>query len=566
MYAIFFSMLLDIGLLVLIATLLTKFSPVRQLFIAERHLFRSGTALAVIFAAVSVLSTYTGVRTNGAIINTRAIGVLAAGLLGGPYVGIGAAAIAAAHRYLLDIGGFTAIPCMLSTIVEGLIGVCLSKHYQSGKIKLLGVFLMTALAETVQMLIILVLARPFDAAVALVKIIAMPMIIMNALGMVIFLMTLNRVFIEEDSEFAGKIRLAFEIAERSLPFLRKGLYSQDDIRETVKIIYESFPCVAVMISHENRIQAFSPEGEWSRFTEAVPLKSAISSDFSNNGTVIADYGPRHTVIAAPLLVENQETASLIMVVERKLYLPQATVSFVEKLAGLFSTQLELSGLDYQKTLRRKAELNALQSQVNPHFLYNALNTIACVCREDPLRARELIHTLSGYYRQTLEAGQYKEDGLTVRLGERRVDLQTEIRQVLSYLELEKARYEERLKTEFQIDADADCMVPPFILQPLVENAVRHGVDRNGNRFVRVRVKKERGGIRISIHDHGRGFPADVIEHLNAPENKKGIGLKNVHQRLKAIFKTQAGLHLENTPEGAVVTFFIPTCEIKEEVV
>ena len=103
----FFSLLLNIGLLVLIATMLTKIPVVRSMLLGENNLIGSRAALAVIFGLVSIVSTYTGVRAQGAIVNTRVIGVLAAGLLGGPYVGMGAAIIGGLHRYRVHICGRT---------------------------------------------------------------------------------------------------------------------------------------------------------------------------------------------------------------------------------------------------------------------------------------------------------------------------------------------------------------------------------------------------------------------------------------------------------------------------
>ena len=188
----FFSLLLNIGLLVLIATLLTKIPVVRSMLLGDNNPIGSRAALAVIFGLVSIFSTYTGVRAQGAIVNTRVIGVLAAGLLGGPYVGMGAAIIGGLHRYLFDIGGFTAVSCAVSTFVEGLIGSVFSRRFKAGKIDSTGVFLITALAEVGQMLIILLISKPFPAALELVRLIAFPMIIMNALGMVVFIATFNR--------------------------------------------------------------------------------------------------------------------------------------------------------------------------------------------------------------------------------------------------------------------------------------------------------------------------------------------------------------------------------------
>ena len=253
----------------------------------------------------------------------------------------------------------------------------------------------------------------------------------------------------------------------------------------------------------------------------------------------------HTIIAAPLIEHNEPIGSLTIMVKKQWHTSEANVSFADELARLFSTQLELSDLEYQKKLRRKAELRALQSQVNPHFLYNALNTISYVCRENPDRARELILTLSSYYRQTLENDRYM------------LSLHTELYHVNSYLELEKARFEEKLSVEIHVDEDLDCMVPSFILQPLVENAVRYGADKSGNRFVSIRAVRRAGLAEISVSDHGPGIPPAVLENLQSGTGNGGVGLENVHRRLKSIYGEENGLQAVNTPEGACVYFTVP---------
>jgi len=459
----FFNLLLNIGLLVLIATMLTKLPMVRSMLLEDSHAMGSRAALAVIFGLVSIFSTYTGVRAQGAIVNTRVIGVLAAGLLGGPYVGIGAAVIGGLHRYLFDIGGFTAVSCAVSTFVEGLIGSAFSKRFKAGKIDGAGVFLITALAEIGQMAIILLISRPFPAALDLVRLIAFPMIIMNALGMVVFLGTFNMVFMEEDSQFAEKMRLAMGIVDQSLPHLRKGLYSTADMEATADIIYQSTSCAAVMITDAQKILAMKGENWYDVLRDEAVLKPILSSIHDRKPTTFS-YAEKtdplyhilknHIIVAAPLIEMDKPVGSLTMMVKKHWHTSQSNLDFASELARLFSTQLELSDLDYQKQLRRKAEFKALQSQVNPHFLYNALNTISCVCRENPDRARELILTLSSYYRQALENDQYM------------LSLHTELYHVASYLELEQARFEEKLVVELDVEDDLNCKVPSFILQPL----------------------------------------------------------------------------------------------------
>ncbi|WP_302464338.1 LytS/YhcK type 5TM receptor domain-containing protein [Enterocloster bolteae] len=549
----FFNLLLNIGLLVLIATMLTKLPMVRSMLLEDSHAMGSRAALAVIFGLVSIFSTYTGVRAQGAIVNTRVIGVLAAGLLGGPYVGIGAAVIGGLHRYLFDIGGFTAVSCAVSTFVEGLIGSAFSKRFKAGKIDGAGVFLITALAEIGQMAIILLISRPFPAALDLVRLIAFPMIIMNALGMVVFLGTFNMVFMEEDSQFAKKMRLAMGIVDQSLPHLRKGLYSTADMEATADIIYQSTSCAAVMITDAQKILAMKGENWYDVLRDEAVLKPILGSIHDRKPTTFS-YAEKtdplyhilknHIIVAAPLIEMDKPVGSLTMMVKKHWHTSQSNLDFASELARLFSTQLELSDLDYQKQLRRKAEFKALQSQVNPHFLYNALNTISCVCRENPDRARELILTLSSYYRQALENDQYM------------LSLHTELYHVASYLELEQARFEEKLVVELDVEDDLNCKVPSFILQPLVENAVRHGGDRTGARHVSISAHSVEGMAEIAVADRGQGIPREVVLGLYTGQGK-GVGLSNVHKRLKSIYGEDNGLKIETSEAGSRVWFRIP---------
>lgn len=549
----FFNLLLNIGLLVLIATMLTKLPMVRSMLLEDSHAMGSRAALAVIFGLVSIFSTYTGVRAQGAIVNTRVIGVLAAGLLGGPYVGIGAAVIGGLHRYLFDIGGFTAVSCAVSTFVEGLIGSAFSKRFKAGKIDGAGVFLITALAEIGQMVIILLISRPFPAALDLVSLIAFPMIIMNALGMVVFLGTFNMVFMEEDSQFAEKMRLAMGIVDQSLPHLRKGLYSTADMEATADIIYQSTSCAAVMITDAQKILAIKGENWYDVLRDEAVLTPILSSIHDRKPTTFS-YAEKtdplyhilknHIIVAAPLIEMDKPVGSLTMIVKKHWHTSQSNLDFASELARLFSTQLELSDLDYQKQLRRKAEFKALQTQVNPHFLYNALNTISCVCRENPDRARELILTLSSYYRQALENDQYM------------LSLHTELYHVASYLELEQARFEEKLVVELDVEDDLNCKVPSFILQPLVENAVRHGGDRTGARHVSISAHSVDGMAEIAVADRGQGIPREVVLSLYTGQGK-GVGLSNVHKRLKSIYGEENGLKIETSEAGSRVWFTIP---------
>lgn len=256
------------------------------------------------------------------------------------------------------------------------------------------------------------------------------------------------------------------------------------------------------------------------------------------------------VIAAPLVEQDKVVGSLAIIVKKRWHGYKPHLIIVTELARLFSIQLELSDLDYQRRLRKRAELRALQNQVNPHFLYNILNTISSVCRENPDRARELLLTLSLYYRQTLENEQYM------------IRLSTELYQVMNYLKLEQARFEEKLAVEFDIEEELDCVLPSFILQPLVENAVRYGVDKRGFRIINISAETKEDAAVIAVTDHGSGIPDEVVRSLKTGQGK-GVGLLNVHKRLQSLYGEEGGLQITVTENGSRVAFRIPLGKIED---
>lgn len=199
---------------------------------------------------------------------------------------------------------------------------------------------------------------------------------------------------------------------------------------------------------------------------------------------------------------------------------------------------------------KKRSLRRCSPRFNPHFLYNALNTISCICDEDAGKASDLILTLASYYRQTLENDQYM------------LDIDTEINHVRTYLEIEKARFEEKLRVEINVEDGLSCQVPSFILQPIVENAVRYGNSADGVRRVEISAKRVQSGpgeelVRIGVRDHGKGFEPEEAERILTGNKTGSVGLKNVNERLKSTYGKRYGLEIRNTDDGADVSFCIP---------
>ena len=207
--------------------------------------------------------------------------------------------------------------------------------------------------------------------------------------------------------------------------------------------------------------------------------------------------------------------------------------------------MALAEIDYQRKLLEQAELKALQYQINPHFLFNALNTISAYCRENPERARSLLLAMSSYFRNTLSTHKDK------------VDIHEEIEHVLSYLEIEKARFEDRLEIVIDASPKLHFQVPNFIIQPLVENAIKHGM-KNRLRIV-LRVTELKKVYQVCVEDDGNGIKHEIIEklYLNQHDQDK-IGLANTHHRLQRLYPNNKGLIIESVPfEQTRITMEIP---------
>lgn len=195
--------------------------------------------------------------------------------------------------------------------------------------------------------------------------------------------------------------------------------------------------------------------------------------------------------------------------------------------------------------RKKAEITSLQRQINPHFIFNALNTIASFIRFDPKKARELIINLSTYLRHNLE------------FNDKPISIKKEVDQVKSFVDIEKARFGERLNVIYDID-DVDVKIPSLIIQPLVENAIIHGIlnkDKGERGQVIVSIKDLGKKIKVSIEDDGVGIDDKIIKDLysgNMPEYK--IGLYNVHLRLKLYY--HKGLEIRKLDNGTLIEFYV----------
>lgn len=199
---------------------------------------------------------------------------------------------------------------------------------------------------------------------------------------------------------------------------------------------------------------------------------------------------------------------------------------------------------YNKSLQLEAsikeiELSNLKSQLNPHFIFNALNSIRALVDENPGKAKQAINQLSSILRNSLVT---EKRGLT--------SFDEELKLVRDYLGLESIRFEERLKTEFDLDPESkDFMVPPLMIQTLVENGIKHGISQlTEGGLVQIRTKVDGDHLKIHIRNSGK-----FVVNGHKKESGGGLGLENTRQRLKLIYGDEASFRILTEKDNFVLT-------------
>lgn len=539
----------NLGYIIAIAFFFTKLKRAKDIFTHKKYSKKDVFILSCFFSILAIIGTYTGADYRGAIVNVRNIGVVVGGILAGPEVGILAGFIAGLHRLFIDVDPITTIPCATATMIGGFITAYLYKKCNEKNFYLYG-FLGGFLVENLSMLLILVMGKDFELAKDIVSNIYFPMILANAVGVSIVLLIIQDI-IEEKDIIAGKqAKLSLEIANKTLPYFRNG----ESLNEVCKIISDSLGAKAVVITNEKYITASYSTSEDFKIAH-TDIKSEVTKQVLKTGKLCiigqcddVKYfqcvtGKIKSCIISPLFQGDKVSGTLKIYFDTKENVTASNQYLVEGLSLLISTQLELSSVENLKTMAKEAELKALQTQINPHFLFNALHTTSFFVRKDPNKAREIIIDLSTYLRYNLEN--------SCKL----VPLEMELEQVKAYFNIEKARFGDKISLNIDVDENIkNISIPSLIIQPLVENSIKHGLlkKREGG-FVNIIAKKENKGCLITIEDNGVGIDQKIIDNLD-DRIDKNIGLKNVHNRIKLIYGK--GLVVEKLETGTKISFYI----------
>jgi two-component system LytT family sensor kinase len=519
---------------------------------------RGKVRLYLVFSGIAILGNYLGVPVveGQAIVNARAVGAVLAGLLGGPVLGILVGMTAGIHR-VTALGGAAALAGAVATTLEGGLGGLVHLALKRKPERLMTpkvAFLTTLVGEVLHMGIVLLLTHPYARAVAVVEAIGPAMIAMNPLGAALFMTVLLERQREEDRVAAASSERALKVAERSLELMARG-FRPAVATDLATIVREETGVGAVGVTDTLRILGWSGLGG-DHHRPGRPIASPYTKQALASNTVVFADGirqaydctvspscPLSSVLIVPLQVDGTVVGTVQLFEPRGRRFLNMNRSLGEGLGALLSSQLLISRYQEQKSLLVLSELKLARAQINPHFLFNTLNTIIAILRRDADRSRELLIHLSNFFRKNLKRS---SDVST---------LAEEMEHVGAYLEIEKARFEGRIVVETDVDpALATLTMPSFTLQPLVENAFKHGVSSLlGEGRVSIRARRRDGAVVVEVEDNAGAW--------QGPADGAGLGMQIVDKRVKNLYGSAYGLSVEcRAHELTRVTLRLPAEE------
>ncbi len=341
-----------------------------------------------------------------------------------------------------------------------------------------------------------------------------------------------------DRSAGQAMQAALHAASATLPHLRRGLTTRSAER-AVPHLRALTGAAAIALADTRAVLAIDGEGrEQVRPGDLLSRLLARTRDdrlhivqrlISSDPTC-----PLHSAVLAPLLVQGRRAGTLIAFYNEIGRPSPEALRVVQEAASLVSAQVELSVIAEQEERLAQAELRALRAQISPHFIYNALAAVAGDIHARPEEARELLIDFAEFTRYL------------VRDGRSYVTLGEELAHVERYLRLEQARFRDHLHVTLDVPPETrDAIVPAMSLQPLVENAVRHGVERRaGSGRVTISACTRGGDVELRVTDDGVGIAPERVDAVLAGAGG-GIGISNVDARLRASFGERYGLRIES---------------------
>ncbi len=554
MFNLIGSLINSLGYIITVAFFITRIQGFKKLIKKKNYTKLNTFLLGTVFSILAISGTYSGTNYMGAIANTRNISVVAAAIVGGPFIGLITGFVAGLHRILIDPYGITSIPCGIATFLGGW-GVGYLSRLNIKKKYIVG-FLGGFLIENLSMLLILVISKPFNLAYNIVGTIYFPMVFINALGIAIVILITENVILEEDRIAGEEARLVLEITNKTLPYFRD--VSEDSLRNVCEIIAKFLGAKNVVLTdRENIVANYAEKKEdlilhkkiRGQRTKEV-IKSGKVKVVNRENEIGCSKNGETSFVIAPLTSRKGISGTLKVYFFKDHDITEKHKNLILGLSNIISTQLEISKVKKLEEMAREAEIKALQSQINPHFLFNALNTVTSFVRTSPDQARDTIINLSTYLRYNLDNN------------DKFVDIRMELEQLEAYVSIEKSRFKSKINMHYEVEEETKIVkIPSLTIQPLVENAIQHGILKGGGKNIFLKIyfvnKKK---VKIVVENDGKSIEKEIIEKVNSDGIEEGkIGLYNVHRRIKLIYGK--GLEITRLGEnnGTKITF-----EVEEE--
>lgn len=357
---------------------------------------------------------------------------------------------------------------------------------------------------------------------------------------------LIRLLMDPDSVRARQSNAVLQLASQTLEAMGEGLDAKSSQR-ICSLLLPSTAAIAVAITDDHSILGYAGYEESHNPTGAIIRTQATYATLADGKTRVL-FTPEeigfpngahgiNAAIIVPLAVGKDVEGTLKFYYRSANHISETQKSIAVGFGQLLSTQMAASALEEQTALATKMELKMLQSQINPHFLFNTINTIASLTRTDPVQARTLLREFAKFYRSTLE------DSRDL------IEFQREVEQTQRYFMFELARFgEDRLELICDIQPEVnEMMVPPFLLQPLVENAVRHAMPSEGKLTIHVTGMRTGDDVIVSIIDDGNGMTQEACQNILHPSSTQGMGIAvgNVHDRICGYFGPGTRLEVES---------------------
>lgn len=500
---------------------------------------------------------------NKSPLDIRILAAASAGLLSGMWLGVGTGVITAVATLLIQkTGGISPISPVyadgIAAILAGAAGGYIYNYRSTKKGKVAAGFLIGASAQILKLAMSLAFLQ---ASISVTAIISsyIGAIIVNGAMVALFMLVVGDIGTQHEKIGRIQINTALEIANKTLPHIRPGL-NEESAKQIARIILDIAEIDAVAITNTERVLAYAGAASDHHKEDREILLAATKDAIRTGDITVADtrekLGCTHpgciltSAVVAPLFYQDKTIGAVELYQTEERTMSEDIIELAFGFAQFLSRyQMESAELQRQTKAASEARLRALQAQIHPHFLFNTLNTIAALCRFDPSSAESLTIQLGSFFRSTLR----KDIGIMCALSD-------ELKTIDTYIGIEKARFGDRLNVYKEIDPDSmKVKIPYFIVQPIVENAILHGLSQKtdlGQLKLISRVKNNT--LSMWIIDNGVGISKSRLHSVFSPDGIESHGMYMLHERLKSIYGKKGHLRIISKEGiGTAVVIAVP---------